>query len=60
MLKSQSPIEVYLPEISLGYNMIDNKYVKLAPFAGISSIDIGPPTQDQNKEKELKKFNLVV
>ncbi len=58
MLKSQSPIEVYLPEISLGYNMIDNKYVKLAPFAGISSIDIGPPTQDQNKEKELKKFNL--
>ena len=40
---------VYLPEASVGYAVMDNHRLKLAPFVGIASTSISPTEHDQNK-----------
>ncbi len=56
--EKKSPVRIFLPEASLGYTAIENKYLKLSPFIGISSTDIGPTEYDIEKNKELEKAEL--
>lgn len=49
---------VFLPEASFGYTLLDNKYVKLVPFIGISSADISPTTHDLEKIPEYENVGL--
>src|SRR5690606_11789654 len=42
---------VYLPEATLGIQLIDNDAIKLVPFAGISSMSIGPPLLKSSDEE---------
>jgi len=42
-------LEVFLPEASVGYVILDNNRYKMVPFIGISSMDISPP--EQKKEE---------
>ncbi|QCR21429.1 hypothetical protein [Pontibacter sp. SGAir0037] len=49
---------VFLPEASLGYAVLDNRYVKLAPFAGISSMHISPTAHDIEQIPEYKDVGL--
>lgn len=49
---------VFLPEASFGYILLDNKYVKLVPFLGISSADISPTTHDVEKIPEYEDVGL--
>jgi hypothetical protein len=54
-----SQVRVYLPEASLGYVVFNNRYLKIAPFAGIASMSIGPTEHDTKEEPDLKKANLT-
>ena len=49
---------VYLPEASLGYVVLDNKIVKLTPFAGFAGTAFLPTENDIQENKELKKAGL--
>jgi len=53
-----SQVRVFLPEISLGYVLADNKIFKFAPFAGIAATDIGPTQYDLIKEPDLEQVEL--
>jgi hypothetical protein len=53
-----SKAEIFLPEASLGYLLVDNNKFRLAPFAGISSTDISPPINEQNSNPDLKDIGL--
>ncbi|HEY5391854.1 MAG TPA: hypothetical protein VIJ57_07060 [Hanamia sp.] len=53
-----SQVRVYLPEASVGYVALENKILKLTPFAGISSTDFSPTTVDQNSNSNLKNAEL--
>jgi hypothetical protein len=54
-----SQVRVYLPEASLGYVVFNNRYLKIAPFAGIASTSIGPTEHDTKEEPDLKKADLA-
>jgi hypothetical protein len=56
--EKKSQVRVYLPEASLGYVVLDKKYLKIAPFGGIASIDIGPTQHDLDREPDLEKAEL--
>lgn len=49
---------VFLPEASLGYAVLDNNLLKIAPFAGIGAMDIGPTTAATEKIPELSEATL--
>ena len=53
-----SQVRVYLPEASLGYVVFNNRYLKIAPFAGIASTSIGSTDHDKKEEPDLKKADL--
>ncbi len=53
-----SQVRVFLPEASLGYVIHDSKHLKLAPFIGLSSTDIGPTDYDLTKAPNLKNYEL--
>ncbi|MCX6250937.1 MAG: hypothetical protein NTX61_09300 [Bacteroidetes bacterium] len=56
--KRNAQVRVYLPEASFGYVVLNIKHLKIAPFAGIGSTDIGPTQNDVTKESGLKKVEL--
>lgn len=47
-----------IPEASFGYAVLDNKTVKLSPFAGIGGIEITAPQPDIDKYPELEDASL--
>jgi hypothetical protein len=49
---------VFLPEASLGYVISNNNRFKVSPFAGIGAMDIAPPTDDTEKNPDLKEVSL--
>ncbi len=53
-----SQARVYMSEASLGYVTIDNKYLKVVPFAGIASTDIAATEVDLTKKPDLDKVEL--
>jgi hypothetical protein len=53
-----SQVRVFLPEASLGYVIHNSKYFKLAPFVGISSMDITPTEYDVKEKPGLKEYEL--
>ncbi len=55
---SGSQVRVFLPEASLGYVVAENRLIKLAPFAGIGSTDIGPTSNDTKENPDLKETEL--
>tara|TARA_B100000508_G_C11456336_1_gene276929 strand:+ start:651 stop:1844 length:1194 start_codon:yes stop_codon:yes gene_type:complete len=48
---------IFLPEASFGFNLLDAKRIKLYPFAGISSMDLGP-TLNLAGSEEFDKLDL--
>ena len=55
----KSNVRVYLPEASLGYTVRDSKRMKLSPFVGISSMDIGPTEYDLEEKRSLEDYELT-
>ncbi len=53
-----SQANVLLPEVSLGYVIIDNKKIRITPFAGIGGTSISPPENDLNENPDLKEVAL--
>jgi hypothetical protein len=53
-----SQVRVYLPELSVGYVIKEDKHLKLAPFVGISSTDISATEYDLKDNPDLKQFEL--
>lgn len=49
---------VFLPEASLGYVVLDNKFAKLTPFAGFAGTAFLPTENDMQENKDLKKAGL--
>jgi hypothetical protein len=49
---------MFQPELSLGYILFDGNKIRFAPFAGIASTDISPPTGQSSTNPELKNFEL--
>jgi len=43
----------FLPELSVGYTILDNKLIKAVPFAGISSMSIGATQADSQNQPSL-------
>ncbi len=52
-------VRIFLPEASLGYIVYENKYIKVAPFVGIASTDIGPTDYDRKQTPDLKNYDLT-
>lgn len=49
-----------LPEASIGYIFINNKYMSLAPFMGLSSANFDPNQTDKAKqENEIKGYDFT-
>ena len=57
--RKDAQVRVYLPEASLGYTIIDNRFFKIAPFVGISSTDISPTDYDKKKYPEYENIDLT-
>ncbi len=57
--RKDAQVRVFLPEASLGYLIIDNRFFKVAPFVGISSTDISPTDYDKNKYPEYENIDLT-
>ena len=43
----------------MGYTIRDSKRLKLAPFVGISSMDIGPTEYDLQEKRSLEDYELT-
>ncbi|MFW5820873.1 MAG: hypothetical protein ACOCWA_06260, partial [Bacteroidota bacterium] len=56
--EKKSSSRVFLPEASLGYVIMDNEKLKIAPFSGIASMDIGPTEKDLDEKPELDNAGL--
>ena len=56
--KENSRANTFLPEASFGYVIYDKNKIKLTPFLGIASTDIGPTSNDEEKKPELKNAGL--
>lgn len=52
--KKKSQANIYVPEASIGYVLVDNKTFKLAPFVGIGGTSISPTDNDLDKDPGLK------
>lgn len=48
---------VFLPEATLGLEVLNSKKFKIAPFAGISSLDLGP-TLNNSESEDYDKIDL--
>lgn len=53
-----SQVNIYLPEVSFGYRLIENNTLKLSPFAGIAAGYISATESDLEKNPELEKVAL--
>jgi hypothetical protein len=58
ILPAGSSVTYLNPELSLGYETLNNKTVTLMPFAGIGGFFCDPLQNDQNKIPELKDKDL--
>ena len=55
---ANSQARVFVPEASIGYVVTDGRLFKVAPFVGISSMDIGPTSSDQASQPSLKYADM--
>ena len=53
-----SKYNLFLPEASLGYTLIDNKRIRLSPLAGISACFFTPTPYDIEKNPDLNDIEL--
>lgn len=53
-----SQVRVFLPEASVGLDLLDTKFFKLVPFAGISATDISPTEYDRGRIAEYDDVGL--
>jgi len=53
-----SSLQAFLPEISLGYASYENNRLKVAPFVGIGSMSITPPSSSFNESPYLEEITL--
>lgn len=51
---ARSQANLLLPEISVGYRVVDKKVIKFAPYAGIASTSISPPTNRNSTDNYPK------
>jgi hypothetical protein len=58
ILPTQSSVTYFLPELSLGYETLNNKTLTLMPFAGIGGLFCDPVQNDQDKNPALKNQEL--
>jgi hypothetical protein len=58
VFKKGSSTNVFLPEASLGYAVLDNDRFKISPFLGIGAMDISPTANATEKTPELKETSL--
>ena len=58
ILPSGSSVTYFVPELSVGYETLNNKSVTLIPFAGISGYFCDPVQADKDKQPELKNQEL--
>ena len=55
--EKNNTVLTFLPEASLGYEVYHGKKIKVAPFGGISSMNLSP-TLDKSEEEEYDKIEL--
>ena len=53
-----SSAEMFFPEASIGYTVMENDKIKLSPFAGIGAADIGPILTDTEARPELELLEV--
>jgi hypothetical protein len=58
ILSAGSSVTYIMPELSLGYEALDNKNFMLMPFAGFSGFFCDPVQNDQDSQQELKNKEL--
>ena len=51
---------IIVPEASLGYVLLDNKFLKLAPFAGFGGTYISPTENEIQKDPDLKNAEFKI
>ena len=54
----ESQVRVFLPEASIGLVILDSKRLKMAPFVGIASTDIGATEFDKDENPDLRDAGL--
>lgn len=52
-------VNVFVPEISAGYSVLNNNLCKVSPFMGISSTEIGPAVAETDKNPDLSEAALT-
>jgi hypothetical protein len=55
----ESQARMFLPEITLGYQVLKSEHFILTPFAGMGWTDIGPTTFDMEKNPDLRNATLT-
>lgn len=55
-----SQVRVFLPEASLGYVVLDNKFTKITPFAGYAGTGFLPTDNDVDENPDLKRAGLKI
>jgi hypothetical protein len=58
VLPPRSSVTYFLPELSLGYEALNDRTLTLMPFAGIGGLFCDPVQNDQNKDPTLKNQEL--
>ncbi|MCC7030090.1 MAG: hypothetical protein IT257_07275 [Chitinophagaceae bacterium] len=56
--RKNAKASITLMEASFGYAIIDNRYLNMSPFAGLSYTDISPTEKDNKKYPEYENIGL--
>jgi hypothetical protein len=52
-----SKVRIFIPEMTLGYSILNNNYLKISPFGGIGLSDISVTTDQTDEIPELKELS---
>ena len=53
-----SPAQMFFPDASLGYAVVENDKIKISPFAGVGGASIGPGSLELEERPELEALEV--
>lgn len=56
--RDNAQTRIFLPEASIGYELVSTDYFKFTPFVGISATDISPTEYDLDRYEEYENVGL--
>ncbi len=50
-------VQIFIPELTAGYMLVENNFIRIAPFAGVCGVLIEPPENEKSRTNSRVKLN---